>query len=129
MGPSILVIDDDPCLRDLLRLHLSGAGYEVRIAPDAIAGGYAILERAPDLLILDINMPYMDGVQLGATLIADLTLPVFPVIFLSSDESRIEIAYQVGAAACLRKPISKDDLLLAVARALDQARLAARAAA
>jgi DNA-binding response OmpR family regulator len=117
---NILVIDDDPCLRELLHLHLAGAGYRVRLAADGIQGGYAILESAPDLLIVDIHMPYLDGLQLMASVVADATLPVFPFIFLSADETRMDLGISLGASAYLRKPIVKDRLLDAVARALER---------
>lgn len=114
----ILVVDDDACIRELLRLHLSGAGYRVELAADAIEGGYAILRSPPGLLLLDVNMPYMSGIDLAATLVADTTVPALPFIFLSSDEARMEQGYSLGAAAYLVKPITKDRLLEAVARAL-----------
>ena len=59
----VLVVDDDPSLRDLLRLHLRTEGYDVRLAADAIEAGYAILRTPPDLLIVDVNMPYMSGID------------------------------------------------------------------
>ena len=118
MSCDILVIDDDPCLRELLHLHLAGAGYRVRLAADGIQGGYAILESAPDLLIVDIKMPYLDGLQLMATVVADATIPIFPFIFLSSDEERMDFGMTLGAASYLRKPVVKGRLLEAVAHAL-----------
>lgn len=123
----ILVVDDDACLRDLLRLHLTSAGYEVRLASDAIEAGYAILESPPHLLIADVNMPYMNGMDFAATLVADATIPVFPFIFLSADETRTEQGYRLGAAAYLLKPIVKDRLLEAVAQSLSPARRRAAA--
>jgi DNA-binding response OmpR family regulator len=118
----ILVIDDDRCLRELLKLHLNSAGYEVELAGDAIEGGYAILRSPPDLLVVDVNMPYMSGIDLVATLIADSTVPAFPFVFLSSDESRMEQGYSLGAAAYVLKPVVKGRLLDAVARALGRSR-------
>ena len=118
----ILVVDDDACLRDLLKLHLAGAGYEVALAADAIEAGYAILKSAPDLLIVDVNMPYMSGIELVSTLIADGTVPSFPFMFLSSDETRMERGYGLGATAYLLKPVVKDRLLDAVDRALRRSR-------
>ena len=60
MAATILVVDDEASARDLLRLHLSAAGYEVLVAEDAIAAGYMVLRRPPDLIISDVNMPHMD---------------------------------------------------------------------
>ena len=114
----VLVVDDDPSLRDLLRLHLRTEGYDVRLAADAIEAGYAILRTPPDLLIVDVNMPYMSGIDLMATIAADSTIPFFPFIFLSADETRMDHGYRLGAAAYLVKPVIKTRLLDAVGRAL-----------
>ena len=58
---NVLVVDDDASLRELLRLHLAAAGYQVEVAEDAIAAGYLVLRRPPDLIICDVNMPHLDG--------------------------------------------------------------------
>ena len=115
----ILVVEDNRLVCDLLRLHLAEAGYEVEQAPDAIDAGYSILRSPPDLLIVDLNMPYMSGHDLVATLLADTSVPSFPFIFLSGDDRRMDQAAPLGASACLLKPIGKPQLLAAVARALD----------
>ena len=120
--PRILVVDDDECLRELLKLHLGSAGYVVDVASDAIEAGYSILQVAPDLLIVDVNMPYLNGIDFVATLVADATVPSFPFVFLSSDEARMDQGYRLGASAYLLKPLTKDRLLDAVARALPAAR-------
>lgn len=118
-APRILVVDDDPCLRELLQLHLTTAGYSVELASDGIEAGYAILRSAPDLVIADVNMPYLNGLDLMATIVADATIPSFPFIFLSSDETRLEQGYRLGACAYLLKPIVKDRLLEIVERAFN----------
>ena|SRR5688572_819779 len=61
MTARILVVDDDECLRELMHLHLSGAGYQVQVAEDAIVAGHLLLEERVDLLVTDIEMPFMDG--------------------------------------------------------------------
>jgi two-component system chemotaxis response regulator CheY len=81
MAASILVVDDDESIRELLRMHLSNAGYEVNVAEDAIAAGYLVLRSPPDLIISDVSMPHMDGFEFIAALKADSTLPKIPVIF------------------------------------------------
>src|SRR5687768_7683276 len=117
----ILVVDDNALACDLLRLHLVNEGYEVEQAFDAIDAGYAILRSPPDLLIVDLNMPYMSGHELVAALLADATLPSFPFVFLSGDDQRMDHASLLGASACLLKPVGKVQLLAAVAKALDPA--------
>ena len=115
MAASILVIDDDESIRDLLRLHLSAAGYEVHVAPDAIAAGYHVLRSPPDLIISDIHMPHMDGFEFIAALKADTTLPSIPVIFLTSLDDGDDRGKQLGAVDYLTKPVRADRLLQLVA--------------
>ena len=116
MAASILVVDDDESIRELLRLHLSAAGYEVHAAADAIAAGYHVLRSPPDLIITDINMPHMDGFEFIAALKADTTLPRIPVIFLTSYDEGDERGKELGAVGYLTKPVRADRLLQLVAR-------------
>jgi CheY-like chemotaxis protein len=116
MAATILVIDDDASILDLLRMHLSAAGYEVHVASDAIAAGYLVLRSPPDLIISDINMPHMDGFEFVAALKADTTLPRIPVIFLTSDDEGDERGKELGAVGYLTKPVRADRLLQLVAK-------------
>ncbi len=116
MAARILVVDDDDSLRELLRLHLSSAGYEVSTAPDAIAAGYLVLKSPPDLIISDVNMPHMDGFEFVAALKADKTLPYIPVIFLTSLEDGDHRGKELGAVGYLTKPVRADRLLALVAQ-------------
>jgi CheY-like chemotaxis protein len=117
MGARILVVEDEQIMRDLLRLHLSSAGYAVEVAEDAIAAGYAVLNRPPDLIICDVEMPHMSGFELIAALRADQKVARVPVIFLTSLEDEGH-AQAIGAQAHLRKPVRLEELLAAVARQL-----------
>ena len=116
MAASILVVDDDESIRELLRLHLSAAGYEVHVAADAISAGYMVLRSPPDLIITDINMPHMDGFEFIAALKADKTLPAIPVIFLTSVEEGEHRGKQLGAVGYITKPVRADRLLALVAQ-------------
>lgn len=114
-APRILVIDDSRLIRELLALHLSNAGYEVVTAEDAIAGGKALLERSPDLIITDVNMPYMTGVEFIAALRADRTIPQIPVVFLSAHQDLDDHARRLEAVAHLPKPVPLERLLDVIA--------------
>ena len=114
MAISILVVDDDQSLRELLRLHLSSAGYEVSTAADGIEAGYAVLKSPPDLIITDVNMPNMDGYAFVEALKADKTLPKIPVIFLTSMDD-FERGRELGAVGYITKPVRADRLLAVVA--------------
>jgi CheY-like chemotaxis protein len=116
MAGTILVIDDDESIRDLLRLHLNAAGYEVHVVPDAIQAGYLVLRSPPDLILCDIQMPHMDGFEFIAALRADPRLPRIPVIFLTVFEQGDERGRQLGAVGYLTKPVRADKLLQIVAR-------------
>jgi CheY-like chemotaxis protein len=116
MAPTILIVDDDESLRQLLGLHLSAAGYAVLLAEDAIAAGYLVLRQAPDLIISDVHMPHMDGFEFIAALKSDKTLPHIPVIFLTSFEEGDDRGKELGAVGYLTKPIRADRLLAMVAR-------------
>ena len=113
--PKILVIDDAADIREALRVHLENAGYTALLAEDAIVGGRMALEQRPDLVILDMQLPYMNGDELVRALLADDQTRHIPVIFLTSDPEVHDKAAQVGAAACLSKPITSDRLLEVVA--------------
>ena len=116
--PRILVVEDDESMRELLRLHLSSAGYAVEVAEDAIAAGYAVLKEAPDLLICDVVMPHMDGFELVAALRADAGVSNnLPVIFLTAESEGDDRARELGGEF-LEKPIRLEELLAAVSRHL-----------
>jgi DNA-binding response OmpR family regulator len=111
-------VDDSSDIRELLALHLRNAGYRVVTAEDAIEAGRLVLRQPPDLMVVDVNMPYMDGMEFVATLTADSTVPCFPVIFLTSRDDVQERAQLLGAS-CLRKPVRADDLVAFVGGAIE----------
>jgi CheY-like chemotaxis protein len=113
---TILVIDDDDSMRELLRLHLATAGYDVQVAADAIAAGYMVLRSPPDLIITDVNMPHMDGFEFVAALRTEKTLAGIPVIFLTSMEEGNERGKSLGAVGYVTKPVRADRLLSLVAQ-------------
>jgi DNA-binding response OmpR family regulator len=114
---NILAVEDDPVMRELLRLHLADAGYVVTLAEDAIAAGHRMLKFPPDLVILDIGLPYLSGLDFAAALLADATVARVPIIFISADESFAARAERLGADFVV-KPIRKERLLASVAKAL-----------
>jgi DNA-binding response OmpR family regulator len=112
----ILIIDDDIGFRDLLRIHLSAAGYQVQVAEDGVVGGRALLEQTPDLIVSDVNMPFLDGFELLSLMRADPSTASIPVILLSgrSDGDTMAKAVELGAADFLTKPVTRDQLLESV---------------
>jgi CheY-like chemotaxis protein len=118
----IAVIDDDRFIRYLLGLHLRKAGYDVFAAEDAVAGGRMVLERMPDVILCDVDMPFMDGYEFVTALRADPTTRHIPVIFLTVNTEIEDRAKQLSAGH-LKKPVMADELLRAVAQALLQRRV------
>lgn len=112
---TVLVVDDDPTMRALLRLHLGNAGYQVIEAADGVEGGYCVLRDSPDLLICDGNMPHMNGEELVTAIKMDPQTRHLPVVFLTVDPDADDKARRLGAVACLRKPVTADRLLEVVA--------------
>lgn len=118
MARRILVVEDEESMRELLRLHLSSAGYAVEVAEDAIAAGYAVLKSPPDLIVCDVAMPHMDGFELVAALRADQAVPRVPVIFLTSLADGDARARELAPSEYLQKPVRLEELLAAVSRHL-----------
>lgn len=116
MPPRILIVDDDPTMRDLSRMHLANAGYDVEVAQDALVAGRIVLRSPPDLIIVDVNMPHMDGFEFVSALRADQALPRIPVIFLTSEEEGEYRGKGLGAVGYVTKPVRVDRLLQLVAR-------------
>ena len=104
------MVDDEQSMRDLLRLHLSNQGYEVQAAEDTIVAGHLILNRKPDLVIVDVQMPYMNGYEFVSALKSDPQTRDIPVVFLSTDDNVASQAKKLGAAAYLQKPVMADRL-------------------
>ncbi len=124
-APHILVVDDEPDIRDLVRDILEDENYSVGIAEDAAAARRALRDRRPDLILLDIWMPDTDGISLLKEWSEGRGL-VCPVIIMSGHgtvETAVE-ATRLGAYDFLEKPLSLAKLLLTVERALEADRLA-----
>lgn len=119
-GGRILVVDDDPGMRDLVALHLRNAGYEVQVAEDAVDAARQILKRLPELIIVDVEMPHWNGLDFAATVRADTTIPYIPIIAMTAHQPHAQRAKSLGVD-CLIKPFVKDKLLMLVAHSLDRA--------
>ncbi|TMH14495.1 MAG: response regulator [Betaproteobacteria bacterium] len=112
----IVVIEDDLTFLDLLRVHLAGAGHEVLTAEDAVLGLRAIIASAPDLILLDLAVPYLDGFEMIEALRTDPATRNIPVIVLTGrgDDETYSRARELGAAQLLTKPVERDLLMRAI---------------
>jgi CheY-like chemotaxis protein len=116
----VLVVEDDDSMRELLRLHLGNAGYKVTLAEDAAVAGRKLLASAPDLIIADIHLPFMSGLEFASILLADSTVPTVPIVLISAHEHYRQRAESLGISFLL-KPILKPQLLETVAKVLSSA--------
>lgn len=117
MQCTVLVVDDDPHIRDLLTFALQKAGLATREAADGEAALAEIALRAPDLVILDINMPRMDGIETCRRIRAQGDLPI---LFLSSRDDEIDriLGMELGADDYVVKPFSPREVVARVAAIL-----------
>lgn len=122
MPERILIVDDERAIAQLTALWLEQAGYATSVCHDGRSGIAAAAEAHPDLLILDIRMPDMDGFEVNRHLKGTPGLSDIPVIFLSAhaQESTREEARSSGASRFLCKPYEAKDLIGAARAALSE---------
>jgi DNA-binding response OmpR family regulator len=114
--PRILIVEDEPRFLRVLHLALSSHGYEVTDAADGRQALDAIANEAPDLIVLDWQMPGMDGLQTCRLLRLSSAMPV---IMISGNRSNShEVALNAGANDYLAKPFSINDLLTRIKASL-----------
>ncbi len=103
--PRVLMVEDHPDIADLYQLKLQLEGYRVAVASDGAVGLSMARSLMPDLILLDIHMPQLDGLQVLAALREDKTTDDLLVVVCSEDDSPqlIEEARRLGAAAYLVK--------------------------
>jgi two-component system, OmpR family, response regulator len=109
----ILIADDDPHIREVVRFALEQAGFETVEAEDGRATLEAVSEHDPDLVVLDVMMPEMDGTEVCRKLRADGQVPI---VFLSSRDDEIDrvLGLELGGDDYLTKPFSPRELLARV---------------
>ncbi|MEU4558877.1 response regulator [Actinoplanes sp. NPDC023936] len=113
----ILVVDDEPDLRFILRRILTRAGHEVTEAGDGATALTSVQETAPDLVVTDMMMPVMSGVELIRALRADPVTTAIPILVISGDAH-----LAVDADAALAKPYQRAEVLRVAARLLREGR-------
>jgi CheY-like chemotaxis protein len=116
--PRILAVDDSEDIREYYEFELAMAGYSVALAADGRQALELARELRPDVIITDVSMPVMDGLELLTRLRSDLVPPVPPVIVCSGFDMTESTAMRLGAFRVLKKPFERDDLLALVTLAL-----------
>jgi len=124
---SVLIVDDDPHIRQLLAFALEKAGYVTREAGDGEAALADIGRQRPDLVVLDINMPRLDGLEVCRRIRAQGDLPI---LFLSSRDDEIDrvLGIELGADDYVVKPFSPREVAARVGAILRRASAAASSA-
>ncbi len=124
-GKKILVVDDEKKIRELLELRLSSAGYQVLQAKDGEEGVEMARRYAPDLILMDVMMPKMDGPEAVSHLEEDSRTNEIPVIFLTAiitkeEEESQGAGFQVDASRYqfIAKPFDGEELLEAIEKNL-----------
>ncbi|GAC1606376.1 MAG: hypothetical protein NVS3B21_36190 [Acidimicrobiales bacterium] len=113
MPPTILVVDDDPVIQRLLAVNFEMEGYRVVTAGDGVEGLERVVDDRPDLILLDVMMPRMDGIAVVRKLKADPATAAIPVILLSAKAQSTDISggLDAGADDYVTKPFDPLELL------------------
>jgi two-component system response regulator MtrA len=108
----VLIADDDEDILALVRATIERSGHEVMTVADGEAALSAMAERRPDLAVLDVAMPELDGLEVLRRLRADDETRDLPVILLTAQAQAadVERGFATGASAYVRKPFSPRDL-------------------
>ena len=106
----ILIVDDDPTTRKLIGLFLKAKGYTVSYAENGLDGIEKIGMENPNLIITDLNMPYMDGIEFVKSIRADPARADIPILMVTTeaDPEERELALSVGVNGYLVKPVTAE---------------------
>ena len=121
--PVIIVVDDEPLQREILKTILDDAGYETYTAASGEEALKTVKEYQPDVLLTDLKMKGMDGIELIETLSGSGYLPTMLIMTAHGTISSAVEAMKKGAFDYLTKPLNKDSLLLTVKRAVERSEL------
>jgi DNA-binding response OmpR family regulator len=122
MGTRVLVIDDEPPIRLLCRVNLEAEGMEVLEAPDGLEGLEVARAEIPDVVLLDVMMPGLDGWRVAEELLDDDRTSEIPIIFLTARAELRDRArgLDLGGVDYVTKPFNPVDLAPLVRRLLDR---------
>jgi DNA-binding response OmpR family regulator len=120
----ILCVDDDPVIQKLLQVNFEMEGYEVLLASDGIEGVDRARDAAPDLIVMDVMMPRMDGLEAARLLKAGADTSSIPIIIVSAkaQEGDVKAGRATGAEEYLTKPFDPLELLETAAALIARSR-------
>lgn len=112
---TILLVDDEKDIAELTKLRISAIGYRVLLAFDGEEALEKINTEHPDLILLDVKMPKLDGYQVCKSVKSDEKLKDIPIILFTASSTHIlemsDRALALGAASCVKKPFDAKELL------------------
>lgn len=113
MSKKILVIDDAPSVIQLMEYWLKKAGFEILVAQDGLAGFELAKKKKPDLILLDVMIPKLDGYSVCRLLKMDESYAKIPIILVTAREEQDDKdrGKEVGAEGYLEKPVTEEILL------------------
>lgn len=116
----ILVIEDDETMRTAIKRILESDGFNVRTAADGTELASALDDVSPDLILLDVGLPWVNGIELGQMLKEHQDLKKIPLVFISGNASPEDMqrAFSIGADDFLQKPFDTESLKRTVATLL-----------
>ncbi|MBI5200047.1 MAG: response regulator transcription factor [Elusimicrobia bacterium] len=109
-----MIIEDDPTMRHLLSKKLPSEGFEVHLAANGTTGLKACRDQKPDIVLMDVNLPDHNGIELCKTLKADPALRHIPVLIFTGESSGVDKKIEgldAGADDYILKPFSPNELL------------------
>ena len=112
----VLIVEDDPVIQMLVGEVLRGAAYDVRTANDGAAGWTQMQTDPPELVVLDVMMPEMDGYEVLEHMRAEPATAQIPVLLMTALDSVGDVArgFELGANDYIHKPFNNEDLLARV---------------
>jgi phosphate regulon transcriptional regulator PhoB len=116
MSQKILVIDDEPDVLDLVTMNLRAAGYQTVTADNGATGLAKAKSEAPQLILLDLMLPQMSGIEVCKALKKELITHQIPVIMLTAKSEEVDkiVGFEIGADDYVTKPFSPRELILRI---------------
>jgi phosphate regulon transcriptional regulator PhoB len=124
MASRVLVVEDEPDIRDLLVFHLERGGYQVRSVPTGAEALRDVKAAPPDLVLLDLMLPELDGLEVCRRLRQDPATAVLPIVMLTAKGDEVDrvVGLEMGADDYIVKPFSPQEVLARVRAVLRRAR-------
>ena len=124
MSPDVLVVEDEPDIRSLIVHHLERDGFKCRTAASGVDALASVRAAAPDLVVLDVMLPGIDGLEVCRRLRADTASSAVPIIMLTAKAHEVDrvVGLELGADDYVVKPFSPKELVARVRAVLRRAR-------